>query len=158
MARSSIAAPRTRHRAAAGALVLAALAGPAAAQSGDAAKPDLLDSLLSVFTDSTTPAAPAPQPPAEPSTPPSLATARWLGFTAVIAADAGAAEPTLAGPFPEAGTQAWVTDTVSGLTTRVRLVWREAGPDGLAELSAPAAEALGLAPGSVANVAIYAAE
>lgn len=138
-----------------------ALPAAAAAQSTGEADASLLDSLLSRILGPSGPATPAPaaaaSAPAD-AAPPSLGASRWLGFTPVIAGDPAPSDvATLTGPFPEAGTDAWVTDTVSGLTTRVRLVWREASPDGLAELSAPAAEALGLPPGAVANVAIYVA-
>jgi hypothetical protein len=99
---------------------------------------------------------PAAEPGAAPATAPSLAQARWIGFTPVLAVGASdGAGAWLAGPFPEAGSNGWVTDTVSGLTVRVRLVWREAEPGRLARLSAEAAESLGLAPGAVTNVAIY---
>jgi hypothetical protein len=91
-----------------------------------------------------------------PAQAPSLAQARWVGFTPVLAVAASEGDGAwLAGPFPEAGTSGWVTDTVSGLTVRVRLVWREAEAGSLAHLSAEAAAGLGLAPGAVANVAIY---
>lgn len=97
----------------------------------------------------------APEPPAPA---PSLATAEWVGFTPALAV--GAADGPgvwIAGPFPQAGAEGWVTDTVSGLSTPVRLVWREAEPGSLARLSAEAAAALGLSPGAVVNVAIYVA-
>jgi len=95
---------------------------------------------------------------AEPS---SLANARWIGFTPALVigdgAEADAGGAWIAGPFVATGATGWVTDTVSGLTAEVRLVWREAAPGQLAELSAAAGRALGLAPGAVANVAVYVA-
>jgi len=108
-------------------------------------------------------AAPEPAQPgtaaesgAAASQPPSLAQARWIGFTPVLAVGASEGGGTwLAGPFPEAGASGWASDTVSGLTVRVRLVWREADSGSLALISAEAAKKLGLAPGAVANVAIY---
>ena len=87
---------------------------------------------------------------------PSLSSARWIGFTPVIVGDAAAgAGAWIAGPFVEAGATAWVSDTFSGLTVEVRLVWREAAAGSLAELSAEAGKGLGLSPGAVANVTIY---
>jgi hypothetical protein len=104
-------------------------------------------------------AAPAaqPAPKAAPAAgPPSPADARWIGFTPVLVVAEGAEGDTwIAGPFVEAGANGWVTDTVSGLTAPVRVVWREAAPGSLAQLSAAAGEALGLAPGAVVNVAVY---
>ena len=107
----------------------------------------------------------APDPPVEaapdepapaPAAAPSLSSARWIGFTPVIVAGQAAGEGAwIAGPFVEAGATAWVTDTVSGLTVEVRLVWREAAEGSLAELSAEAARGLGLSPGAVANVTVY---
>lgn len=93
--------------------------------------------------------------PAAPAAP-SLASAEWIGFTPVlVVGEAEGAGAWIAGPFPEAGADGWVSDTVSGLTVAVRLVWREAEPGSLARLSAEAARGLGLAPGAVANVAVY---
>ncbi len=87
---------------------------------------------------------------------PSLSGARWIGFTPVIVGGEAAGEGAwIAGPFAGAGTTVWVTDTVSGLTVAVRLVWREAAAGSLAELSAEAGKGLGLPPGAVANVTIY---
>ena len=87
---------------------------------------------------------------------PSLSSARWIGFTPIIVGDAAAgAGAWIAGPFVEAGATAWVSDTFSGLTIEVRLVWREAAAGSLAELSAEAGKGLGLPPGAVANVTIY---
>lgn len=110
-------------------------------------------------------AAGAAQPPAEGaapaapvSEPPSLSAARWIGFTpALVGAEGAGVEQGawIAGPFSEAGATGWVTDTVSGLTVEVRLVWREAAPGSLAELSAEAGRALGLAPGAITNVTVY---
>jgi hypothetical protein len=87
---------------------------------------------------------------------PSLANARWVGFTpALVTSDGAAGDAWIAGPFAETGATGWVTDTVSGLTAEVRLIWRDAVPGGVAELSAGAGRALGLTPGAVANVAVY---
>ncbi len=87
---------------------------------------------------------------------PSLSSARWIGFTpAIVGGEAAGEGAWIAGPFVEAGATAWVTDTVSGLTVEVRLVWREAAAGSLAELSAEAGKGLGLSPGAVANVTIY---
>jgi hypothetical protein len=91
---------------------------------------------------------------------PSLSNARWIGFTPVIVGGEAAGEGAwIAGPFVEArvtaGATAWVTDTVSGMTVEVRLVWREAAEGSLTELSAEAGNGLGLSPGAVANVTIY---
>ncbi|MFQ5567330.1 MAG: hypothetical protein ACE5EU_13335 [Paracoccaceae bacterium] len=94
--------------------------------------------------------------PAPGAGPPSLSSARWIGFTPVIVGGEEAGGGAwIAGPFAEAGATVWVADTLSGLTGEARLVWREAVPGRLAELSAEAGRALGLAPGAVANVTIY---
>ncbi len=59
---------------------------------------------------------------------PSLSSARWIGFTpAIVGGEAAGEGAWIAGPFAGAGTTVWVTDTVSGLTVEVRLVWREGG-------------------------------
>lgn len=149
------------------AVVLAAML-PAAAFAQTAEEPSFFDSLWSGIAGAIGGIAPggndggedaataSPAAEAEPATAPSLSSARWIGFTPVIVGGAGAGEGAwIAGPFVEAGTTAWVTDTVSGLTVEVRLVWREAAAGSLAELSAEAGKGLGLAPGAVANVTIY---
>ena len=100
----------------------------------------------------TTPAATGPEAAAAPS----LSSAHWVGFTPVIVAGEAAGEGAwVAGPFDKAGGTGWVTDTVSGLTVRVTLIWREVTGGSLAELSAEAGLGLGLSPGAVANVTIY---
>ena len=93
--------------------------------------------------------------PGQPAVP-SLSSARWIGFTPVIVAgEAAGGGAWIAGPFAGAGDTAWVTDTVSGMTVEVRLVWREAAAGSLAELSAEAAKGLGLLTGALPNVTIY---
>jgi hypothetical protein len=96
--------------------------------------------------------------PALGQEPPSILSARWVGFAPalVLGAEAGSGA-WIAGPFAEAGGAGWVTDTLSGLTAEVRLIWREAADGRPAELSAEAGAALGLAPGALANVAVYVA-
>jgi len=94
----------------------------------------------------------------DPEAAPSLSSARWIGLTPAVAAAPAAGEGAwIAGPFPETGGTVWVSDTVTGLTVRARLDWREPAPDGLVLLSTEAARGLGLATGAIANVAIYAA-
>lgn len=89
---------------------------------------------------------------------PSILSARWVGLAPalVLGPEAGAGA-WIAGPFAEAGGAGWVSDTLSGLTAEVRLIWREAAEGRPAELSAEAGAALGLAPGALANVAVYVA-
>ena len=142
---------------------------PAAAWAQTADEPSFFKSLWSGITgaangnaaDSEDAATAGPAGEAEPSpAAPSLSNARWIGFTPVIVGGDAAGEGAwIAGPFVEArvtaGATAWVTDTVSGMTVEVRLVWREAAEGSLAELSAEAGEGLGLSPGAVANVTIY---
>jgi hypothetical protein len=147
---------------------------PAAAPAQTADEPSFFESLWSSISgavDRITPGgkdggedAATASPPTEatpgqsaPATAaPSLSSARWIGFTPVIVAGQAAGEGAwIAGPFVEAGATAWVTDTVSGLTVEVRLVWREAAAGSLAGLSAEAGKGLGLSPGAVANVTIY---
>jgi hypothetical protein len=146
---------------------VAAVAGPAAAQQDEPTKSGGsifkriwtgiaggTDDKTDDGKDQAPPAAAQPEPREAPA--PSLAAAEWIGFTPVLAVGAAAGDGAwIAGPVPQAGTQGWVTDTVSGLTTPVLLVWREAEPGSLAQLSAEAAEALGLSPGAVVHVAIY---
>lgn len=87
---------------------------------------------------------------------PTLANAQWIGFTPAVFGDsAGRAGLWIAGPFDRRERKGWITDTATGATTRVTLVWREAAPGSQALLSSEAARALGLAPGNVANVAVY---
>jgi hypothetical protein len=132
----------------------------AKAQTED--KPSFFKSLWSSIKGTTTGSddndgghAPAATEP-EDATAPSLSSARWAGFTPVIVAGEAAGEGAwVIGPFVETGGTGWVTDTVSGLTVQVRLVWREAASGSLAELSAEAGLGLGLSPGAVANVTIY---
>jgi len=143
---------------------------PAAAQAQTADEPSFFESLWSSITgaeeritsggEDTAAASPpteaAPGQPAPAAAAPSLSSARWIGFTPVIVAGQTAGDGAwIAGPFVEAGAAGWVTDTVSGLTVEVRLVWREAAEGSLAELSAGAGRGLGLSPGAVANVTIY---
>ncbi len=142
---------------------------PAAAPAQTEDKPSFLKSLWSSISgavekvpsggeDTAAASPPVEADPGEPApaAAPSLSSARWIGFTPVIAAGQAAGEGAwIAGPFVEAGATAWVTDTVSGLTVEVRLVWREAAEGSLAELSAEAARGLGLSPGAVANVTVY---
>ncbi len=140
------------------------VAAAALAQTAD--EPSFFESLWSGISeavgritsdseDGGPPGATASPEPA-PATAPSLSSARWVGFTPVIVGGAAAGEGAwIAGPFVEAGATVWVSDTVSGLTTKARLVWREVSPGSLAELSAEAGEGLGLSPGAVANVTIY---
>ena len=142
---------------------------PAAAWAQTADEPSFFKSLWSGITgaangnaaDSEDAATAGPAGEAELSpAAPSLSNARWIGFTPVIVGGEAAGEGAwIAGPFVEArvtaGATAWVTDTVSGMTVEVRLVWREAAEGSLAELSAEAGEGLGLSPGAVANVTIY---
>ncbi len=142
-----------------------------AAQAQTANEPSFLKSLWSKITSVGEGAAPVESPvessgessgeslPAHTAAP-SLSSARWIGFTPVIVADQAAGGGAwVAGPFIEAstssGTTAWVSDTVSGLTVQVRMIWREVPPGSLAELSAEAGKGLGLTPGAVANVTIY---
>ena len=92
----------------------------------------------------------------EDATAPSLSSAQWVGFTPVIVAgEVAGGGAWVAGPFVEAGGTGWVSDTVSGLTVQVQLIWREAVGGSLAELSAEAGLGLGLPPGAIANVTIY---
>jgi hypothetical protein len=139
---------------------------PAAALAQTVDEPSFFESLwsgISGAADRITPGgegASTASPPTE-ATPgqsavPSLSSARWIGFTPVIVAgEAAGGGAWIAGPFAGAGDTAWVTDTVSGMTVEVRLVWREAAAGSLAELSAEAAKGLGLLPGAIANVTIY---
>ena len=141
---------------------------PAAAPAQTADEPSFFESLWSGIAGavgrltSDGEGAATPDPPTE-AVPyqrgaPSLSSARWIGFTPVIVGGQAAGEGAwIAGPFAEAGATAWVSDTVSGLTVEVRLVWREAAAGSLAELSAEAGRGLGLSPGAVANVTIYVA-
>ena len=145
---------------------VAAVLRPAAAPGQAADRPSFFESLWSsiagavdrITSDREDAATPDPPTEAVPgrSGAPSLSGARWIGFTPVIVGSMAAGEGVwIAGPFVEAGADAWVSDTVSGLTVEVRLVWREATAGSLAELSAEAGKRLGLAPGAVANVTIY---
>jgi len=143
---------------------------PAASPAQTADKPSFLKSLWSSVSravDRITPdgkdggetIAPTEATPGQPAAP-SLSSAHWIGFTPVIVASEATSEATggdawIAGPFAAAGDTAWVSDTVSGMTTEVRLVWRDAAVGSLAELSAEAGRELGLLPGAVANVTIY---
>jgi hypothetical protein len=150
-------------------LMALAMMLPTAAPAQTADEPSFFDSLWSSIKGAVDRGAPdskdtpAVRPavqgvPASAAEPPSLSRARWIGFTPVIVGSEGEGEGEgawIAGPFVEAGATAWVTDTVSGLTVEVRLVWREATAGSLAELSAKAGKRLGLAPGAVANVTIY---
>jgi hypothetical protein len=144
------------------AVVLAAML-PAAALAQEADEPSFFESLWSGISEAVSRITPdsedggaAVETEPAPAAPPSLSSARWVGFTPVIVgrADAGAGA-WIAGPFVGAGATVWVTDTVSGLTVEARLVWREVAVGSLAELSAEAGEGLGLSPGAVANVTIY---
>ena len=151
------------------AVVLASVltvAPPAAVPAQTADEPSFFESLWSgivgavgrITSDGEGAARPGPPPEAAPDQrgAPSLSSARWIGFTPVIVGDAAAgAGAWIAGPFIEAGATAWVSDTFSGLTVEVRLVWREAAAGSLAELSAEAGKGLGLSPGAVVNVTIY---
>ncbi|MEM7176970.1 MAG: hypothetical protein AAF503_04635 [Pseudomonadota bacterium] len=87
---------------------------------------------------------------------PTLANAQWIGFTPAVYGS-GSSKPGLwiAGPFDRRERIGWVTDTATGATTQVAFVWRDAAPGSQALLSAEAARALGLAPGDVANIAVY---
>jgi len=149
--------------------LVAALAAmvPTAAPAQEADEPSFFESLWSGISGAVgritapdseedgTPGGAAETEPA-PTAPPSLSSARWVGFTPVIVGgEAAGAGAWVAGPFVEAGATVWVTDTVSGLTTEARLVWREVAAGSLAELSAEAGESLGLSPGAVVNVTIY---
>lgn len=115
---------------------------------------------------------PAVTPPAPvttaPSTPrvasvspgeagPTLANARWVGFSpAVFSGSDSEGGLWIAGPFDREQREGWVTDTATGSTTRVTFRWRDPSTGGpQAVLSREAAAALGLAPGQVANVAVY---
>ncbi len=140
---------------------------PDAAPAQTAGEPSFFESLWSGISGAAkenaadregvaTPSPPPEATPGQPAAAPSLSSARWIGFTPVIVGGEAAGEGAwIAGPFVEAGTTAWVTDTVSGLTVEVRLVWREAAAGSLAELSAGAGRGLGLLPGAIANVTIY---
>ena len=91
------------------------------------------------------------------ATGPTLANARWVGFTpAVYAGSDDKSGAWIAGPFDRKQRTGWITDTATGATTRVTFVWKEAGQGGrTAVLSREAAKALGLGQGDVANVAVY---
>jgi hypothetical protein len=141
------------------------LATVAPAQTNE--KPSIFESLWSRIAPGSDDPAPetagrneaVASPEAKPASEPSLSTARWIGFTPVIVADAGAGEGAwVAGPFAETGSAGWISDTVSGLTAQVTLVWRESAEGSLAEISAEAGDRLGLLPGAVTNVTIYLAE
>lgn len=88
---------------------------------------------------------------------PTLANARWVGFTPAVFTGAEArAGAWISGPFDRKQRMGWITDTATGATTRVTFVWREPGAGGrAATLSQEAARALGLDQGDVANVAVY---
>lgn len=108
---------------------------------------------------------PAPSGPdaptlAEPDAP-TLANARWLGFTpASWPGEDTAPGAWIAGPFGGDGQIGWVTDISTGRTVQVSFRWRQApaddhAADHVATLSREAAMALGLAPGEIANLALY---
>lgn len=87
---------------------------------------------------------------------PTLANSQWIGFTpAVFGDNRNRPGRWIAGPFDRKERVGWITDTATGSTTRVTLVWRDAPPGSQALLSSEAARALGLSPGGVANVAVY---
>ena len=88
---------------------------------------------------------------------PTLANARWVGFTpAVFTGADNRGGIWISGPFDRKERTGWITDTATGATTRVTFVWREGGRGGrTAILSREAARALGLGQGDVANVAVY---
>lgn len=91
---------------------------------------------------------------------PTLANARWLGFTpAVYTGRDDRPGAWIAGPFDRGERTGWIADTATGATARVTLLWRDGASDGAgggaAVLSHEAAQALGLMPGDVANVAVY---
>lgn len=88
---------------------------------------------------------------------PTLANARWVGFSPAVYGG-GETEGGLwiAGPFDRDQREGWITDTATGSTTRVTFIWRDPASGGpQATLSQEAAAALGLVPGQVANVAVY---
>jgi hypothetical protein len=167
----------TRSVAAVTAAVVLHVATPAFPQvnadSGEEPKPSIFKSLWSGIKKTANKIAPgqadpvaepepdevpgaAAEPEAAATKPTSLSNARWIGFTpALVVGEAAGEGAWIAGPFVEAGATGWVADTASGLSAEVRLVWREAAPGSLAELSAEAGRALGLAPGAVANVTVY---
>lgn len=91
------------------------------------------------------------------ATGPTLANARWVGFTpAVFTGSDTRSGVWISGPFDRKERTGWITDTATGATARVRFVWREGGSGGrTAILSREAARALGLGQGDVANVAVY---
>jgi hypothetical protein len=88
---------------------------------------------------------------------PTLANARWVGFTpAVFSGADGRPGAWISGPFDRKERQGWITDTATGATTRVTFIWRDGGQGSrTATLSREAAKALGLGQGDVANVAVY---
>ena len=102
---------------------------------------------VAVVTDPTGPAGESP----------TLANARWIGFTPAIY-PGGDSEGGfwIAGPFDRDQRVGWITDTTTGATVRVTLLWREPSLSPTeAILSRQAAEALGLQPGRIGNFAVY---
>lgn len=88
---------------------------------------------------------------------PTLANARWVGFTPAVFTGSDQREGTwISGPFDRKQRTGWITDTATGATTQVTFIWRDAASGGrTATLSRAAAKALGLGQGDVANVAVY---
>lgn len=88
---------------------------------------------------------------------PTLADARWVGFTpAVYTGEDTRPGAWISGPFDREERTGWITDTATGATTRVTFLWREGGRGSMpATLSTEAARALDLGQGDVANLAVY---
>lgn len=104
------------------------------------------------------PASPQGDPPAPPRTgKPTLANARWIGFTpAAYPGGDGIPGIWIAGPFGKDRQIGWITDISTGATVQATFRRRQGEPgDHIAELSREAAQALGLRPDQVANLALY---
>ena len=91
--------------------------------------------------------------PAEPT----LANARWVGFTPAIYIGRDSRPGTwILGRLDRQERTGWITDTSTGATTRVRFLWRgDIEGSELAILSREAATALGLREGEVTSLAVY---
>ncbi|MEO1494444.1 MAG: hypothetical protein AAFV19_20040 [Pseudomonadota bacterium] len=146
-----------------------ALADPVAPVTPPVAVPPAASSESAPSLESTAPAGEGEEDPVttvetkvaavDPTTSegPTLANARWVGFTPAVFTGSDQRDGTwISGPFDRQQRTGWITDTATGATTEVTFIWRDAGSGGrTATLSRAAAEALGLGQGDVANVAVY---